>query len=61
MVNMYSAQFGASVQCRENLAGIEPVSRVKGTFEALLLFQVCFGKHFGHQVPFLNTNPVFSR
>ena len=40
LVNMQAAEFSATMQGRENLARVEQMIRIKGAFQALLLFQV---------------------
>src|ERR1700704_6666443 len=51
-VDMQPAQFGAAMQLREHLAGVEQPIRIEGAFEALLLGEVHFVEHRPHQVAF---------
>ena len=59
-MDMHMAKLGAAVQRREDLAGVEPMRRVEGAFDPLLLFQIDFGKHLAHQVAFFDTNPMLA-
>ena len=54
------AQFRAAVQDREYLARIQLALRVKDALDALLLLQVLFIEHRGHELFFLKADTVFT-
>ena len=58
---MQAAEFGAAMQGREHLAGIEQALRVERAFDPLLLVQVDLGEHRRHQVALLDADPVLAR
>ena len=60
LVNMQAAEFSATMQGRENLARVEQMIRIKGAFQALLLFQVNFGEHLTHQITLFDTDTVLT-
>ena len=57
---MHAAEFGAAVQGRKHLAGIEQALRVERAFQPLLLVEVYFRKHLRHQVALLDANAMFA-
>ena len=59
-VDMQAAEFGAAMQLRKHLAGVEQPVRIEGAFEALLMRQVAFVEHRPHQVALLDADPVLA-
>lgn len=59
-MNVHPAEFGTAMQRREDLAGIEQLRRIKGAFHALLVRQIRFGEHLGHQVPLFHPDAVLA-
>src|SRR5208337_2775993 len=55
-VDMHTAELGAAVQGRKDLAGIEQALVVEGAFEPLLLIEVDLRKHHWHQVALLDAD-----
>jgi len=58
---MDTAEFGAPVQCRKDLARIQQAIWIEGAFEALLLLEVIIVEHRTHKVTLLNSNAVLAR
>jgi hypothetical protein len=54
------AQFGAAMQLREYLAGVEQAFGVKGAFQALLLVEIDLGEHDRHQIAFFNAHAMLA-
>src|SRR5689334_1759167 len=59
-VHYHAAEFGAAVQHRENLAGIEQALVIESAFEPLLLVEIGFGKHLRHQIALLDAHPMLA-
>src|SRR6185437_13643095 len=59
-MHMHAAKFGAAMQGRKHLAGVEKPLRVEGTFEALLLIEVDLGKHLRHQIALFDAHTVLA-
>src|SRR5438876_1004789 len=57
-MHVHPTQFGAAVQRRKHLAGVEQALVVEGAFEALLLIEVSFREHRTHQVALLDAAAV---
>ncbi len=57
---MHAAHFGAAVQLRENLAGIQEPLVVEGTFHAKLLIEIRLREHRRHEIALLDTHAVFA-
>ena len=47
-MNVEAAKFGAPMELRKNLAGIEQSIRVEGAFDPLLMRQVALVEHRSH-------------
>src|SRR5581483_456953 len=58
--HMHATQFGAAMQGRKHLAGVEQQLWIEGAFQALLLLEVDLGEHLGHQVSLLNADTVLA-
>src|SRR5271170_1696231 len=58
--DMHAAEFGAVMECREHLAGIEQSLLVEGAFDALLMLHVDLGEHHRHQVPLLDPDAMLA-
>src|SRR3954453_18977862 len=59
-MHMYASEFGAAVQGRKDLAGIEQALGVESAFQPLLLVEIDFSEHFPHQVTLLDTDAVLT-
>src|SRR5258708_20098763 len=59
-MNMHAAKFGAAVQRRKHLAGIEQALVVERALEPLLLVEIGLGEHCGHKIAFLYTYAVLA-
>ena len=59
-MDVQPAQFGAAVQLREYLPGVEEPVRVEGAFEALLLREIALVEHRPHQIALLDADPVLA-
>ena len=60
MMDHDAAQLGAAAELGEDLAGVQQVVRIEGTFQAHLLIEVDFGELHAHQVALLNTDTVLA-
>src|SRR5690606_30364047 len=58
--DVHPAELRATMQRREDLAGIEELLRVEGTLQPLLLLEVVLGEHGGHQVSLLDPDAVLA-
>src|SRR4029453_832646 len=59
-VDMHAAKFGAAVQGREYLAGVEEALGVERAFKPLLLVEIDLAEHFAHQVALLDADAMFA-
>ena len=59
-MNMHAAQLGAAAQHGKHLPWIQQQIGVKGAFESLLVRQVRFAEHLGHQVALLDADAVLA-
>ncbi len=59
-MHVHAAEFGAAVQGRKHLAGVEQALRIEGAFQALLLVEIDLGKHFRHQVALLDADAMLA-
>src|SRR5476651_828683 len=59
-VHMHAAEFGAAVQGRKHLAGIEQALGIEGAFQPLLLVEVDLAEHFRHQVALLDADAMLA-
>src|SRR5690242_19721008 len=59
-MDVHAAEFGAAVQGRKHLAGIEQAFVIEGTFEPLLLIEIGLRKHRRHQVALLDADAVLT-
>src|SRR5476651_2387250 len=59
-VDVHAAEFGAAVQLWKYLAGIQQALVVEGAFQPLLLGEIDFGEHRGHQVALLDADAVLA-
>src|SRR5258708_6791063 len=60
LMNVHAAELGAAMELREDLAGIEQACGVEGAFEALLLVEVDFVEHGGHEVALLDADAMLT-
>jgi hypothetical protein len=60
-MHVHAAKFGAAMQLRKHLAGIEQALFIEGAFEPLLLGEVDFSEHGRHEVALLDPNAVLAR
>src|SRR6266508_5916712 len=58
--DMDAAEFGAPVQGRKYLAGIEQAFLVEGAFEPLLRIQIGLVEHDRHQVALFDADAMFT-
>src|SRR5579884_2433688 len=58
--DVQTAEFGAAMELRKHLAGIEQPVRIEGAFEALLLVEIDFVEHRSHQVALLDPDAVLA-
>src|SRR5262249_42299683 len=59
-MDMDAPQFGAAVELREDLAGIEEAVGVEGAFQALLLRQIDLIEHRAHEITLLDAHSVLA-
>jgi len=59
-VDVQPAQFGAAVELREYLAGIEQSLGIEGALHTLLLAEVDLGKHDRHQIALFDADSVLA-
>ena len=59
-MDMHAAEFGAAVQGRKHLAGIEQALRVERAFQPLLLVEIDLGEHLRHQIALLDADAVLA-
>src|SRR5450756_583534 len=59
-MNVHAAEFGATVQGRKHLAGIEQALGVEGAFDPLLLVEVDLAEHLAHQVALLDADAMLA-
>src|ERR1700738_4503719 len=59
-MHMHAAEFGAAVQSREYLAGIEQALVVESAFEPLLVVEIGLREHRRHQIALLHANAVLA-
>src|SRR6202023_4417766 len=57
-MDVHAAEFSATVQGREHLAGVEQALRVECTFQPLLLIEVDLAEHFAHQVALFDADAM---
>ena len=57
---LHAAEFGAVVQYRKHLAGIEQPLFVEGAFDAHLRVEIDFGEHRRHEVELLDADAMLS-
>src|SRR5215212_4343478 len=60
-VDVHAPEFGAAVELREHLAGVEQPARVEGALDPLLLGEVGLVEHLAHQVALLDPDAVLAR
>ena len=60
LMNMHAAQFGTTMQRRVYLTGIEKMTGIKRTFNALLLIHIIFREHRAHEVTLLDANAMLT-
>jgi hypothetical protein len=60
-MNVHPPKFGAAMQHREDLAGVEKQRGVERTFHPLLVGEIHFGKHHRHQIALLDPYAVLTR
>src|SRR5260370_24966803 len=59
-MDMHAAKFGAAMQGRKYLAGIEQALRVEGAFQPLLLVEIDLAEHLRHQVALLDADAMLA-
>ena len=59
-MDVQPAQFGAAVQLREYLPGVEEPVRVEGAFESFLMREIALVEHRPHQIALLDPDPVLA-
>src|SRR5579863_6635339 len=59
-MDVQPAQFGAAMQLREDLAGVQQPFGIEGAFEALLMGKIVLVEHRAHQIALLDADPVLA-
>src|SRR5690606_10340200 len=57
---MHTAKLGTATQLRKDLAGIEQMLGIEGTFDPHLLVEIDFVEHFRHQIALFYADPMFA-
>ena len=59
-MDMQAAEFGAAVELREDLAGVEQPIGIESALQALLMGEVGLVEHGAHQVALFDPDPVLA-
>src|SRR5262249_34896939 len=59
-MHVHPTEFGAAMQGRKDLAGIEQAFLVERTLESLLLLEIHLGEHGRHQITLLDPDAVLA-
>src|SRR6478672_7760451 len=59
-MDVHAAEFGAAMQGRKHLAGVEQALRVEGAFQPLLLIEIDLAEHLAHQIALLDADAVLA-
>ena len=57
---MHAAELGTAVQGRKHFSRIKQALSVEGAFQALLLIEIDFRKHFTHQIALLDADAMLA-
>src|SRR5580704_13406517 len=60
-MDMKTAELGAAMQLRKDLARVQQAIRIESAFEALLVRQVALVEHCSHEVALFDADPVLTR
>ena len=57
---VHTAQLGTAMQLRKHFSGIEQALGIECAFEPLLLGEIGFREHCGHEIPLFDSHAVLA-